>query len=131
MNDNNLFVSILDTVATAEAAKQYLREAIFWTVVNTTAMNRRVTDSDYLAMKLEADGYSFCIKAEFYCDDKIADTFNFKQDNSQHQLRILQRLYDLVVQYHTWYEDADIDGDNNNGLCWYYNNHHYSLIFSR
>lgn len=131
MNNNNLFVSILDTVATAEAAKQSLREAIFWTVVNTTAMNRRVTDEEYLAMKLEADSYTLCVKAEFYCDDKITDTFNFNQGDSQRQLRILQKLYDLVVQYHTWYEDVDADGDNNNGFCWNYNNRHYSIIFSR
>ena len=128
MNTDNLFVSILNSTATTEAAKQSIRETIFWVVINNTALNSRVTEEDFLNMKLEAESFSFCVRAEFYCDDKIADTFNFKGDS---QLRILQRLYDLVVRYNAWYERVDADGDNNNGFCWNYSNHRYSLIFSR
>ena len=127
-NNNNLFVSILSTQTTAEVAKQALREAIFWQIVNTSAMNNRIDENVFAAMKKEAENVTSSVSAEFHCDNKIADMFSFTEGDTQCQLRTLQRLYNTVLQYNAWYEDADGDGDNS-GFCWQYNNRHYRLIF--
>ena len=128
MTTNNLFVSILSTNATAEAAKEALREAIFWQIVNMTAMNSRTDENIFNGMKQTAETAATSSTAEFCCDGKIVDKFSFTEGDSQRQLRTLQKLYDTILQYHAWYEDADGDG-NGNGFCWMYSNHSYCLIF--
>lgn len=127
--NNNLFVSILSTNATAEAAKQALREAIFWQIVNTSAMNSRVDENLFDVIKKEAENAAQSDSAEFYCDNKTVDKFSFVEGDTQRQLRTLQRLYNTVTQYQAWYNDADGNGDNSYGFCWQYNNHSYRLIF--
>jgi len=128
--NNNMFVSILSTVATAEAAKQAIREAIFWQIVNMTAMNSRTDENVFIGMKQAAETVVTSSTVEFCCDDKAVDKFSFTEGDSQRQLRTLQKLYDTILQYHAWYEDVDGDGDDA-GFCWQYNGHHYRLIFRR
>ena len=126
--NNNLFISILSTIATTDAVMASLRETIFWTVVNATAMNIRVSESLFANMKQTAEIVSGKTSAEFYCDSRVTDMFSFAEGNSQHQLKTIQKLYDVIIQYHAWYEDIDGNEDGV-GFCWQYNSHHYRLIF--
>lgn len=130
-NNEELFVSILSKTATAEKAKQSLREAIFWQIVNTSAVNMRITESTFGCMRIAAENIAASTSVDFYCDNKVVDHLSFDEGDSQHQLRTLWKLYNLVVQYNSWYGDADGDGNDNRGFCWEYNNHHYRLIFRR
>lgn len=127
---NNLFIAILNTTATTEAAMAALRETIFWEVINTTATKRRVTEHDFSVMKKAAESAASASEIKFYVDDHLACTYRFSEGDETTRLNTIRKFYkEVILQAEAWYSDRDGRGDGTDGFCWNRRDYHYRVIW--
>ena len=129
--NNNLFVSILSTAATAEAAMAALRETVFWEIVNNTAKHHRTTEQDFAVMQKTAESAINASEAKFYENDRLTCTYRFAEGDDETRHNTLRKFYrEVVIQAEAWYCDRDGQGDGTDGFCWKcHDSSHYRVIW--
>ena len=129
-NYEDLFVSILSTAATTEAAMASLRETIFWEIVNNTSMHHRTTQQDFAVMRKTAESAANASEVKFYMDDHLTCTYRFAEGDDETRHNTLRKFYrEVVIQAEAWYADRDGQGNGTDGFCWKCHEAHYRVIW--
>ena len=126
----DLFVAVLSTTATTDAAMGALRETIFWEIVNNTANRRRTTEQDFAVMRKTAESAVNASEAKFYVNDHLSSTYRFTEGDDKTRHNTLRKFYcEVVLQAEAWYADRDGQGNGTDGFCWKCNDSYYRVIW--
>lgn len=123
----NSSVRIDSATMVAEAAKQSLREAIFWGIAYNTNFWLCGHLQDILeTMKATAKAAVPAASAEILCDDYLIETIRFGDDPDR-QVTSLRHLQRVLLQHGCWFEDTC--GEGIASFCWRCCGHKYQIIF--